>query len=114
MKQEVYLSYSVERYIIRIQTKVVKLNSKRICCTQKNANYHLESLSISWYNVFLLLLLVDHQPLGGQVHELHTQVLSFNLVHHSSNVLWPFVSQIWHTKKKNYALEPHMEKTKNI
>lgn len=117
MKQEVYLSYLVERCIIRIQTKVAKLNneklnSERICYTQKNAYYHSESLSTSWYNVLLLVLLVDHQPLGGQVHKLHTQVLSSNLVHHSSNVLWPFVNQMWHTKKFFYALEPHMEKRK--
>jgi hypothetical protein len=92
MKQEVYLIYLVERCIIKIQTKVTKLNSKKICCTQKNAHYHPESLSTGWYNVLLLVLLVDHQPLGGQVHELHTQVLSLNLVHHSSNVLGPFVS----------------------
>jgi hypothetical protein len=61
------------------------------------------------------VLLVDHQPLGGlggQVHELHTQVLSFNIAHHSSNVLGPFVSQMWHTKIIFYALEPHMEKRK--
>jgi len=112
MKPEVYLRYLVESCIIKLQTKVAKLNSKIICCIQKNVYYHPKSLSTGWYNVLLFVLLVNHQPLGGQVHELHTKILSSNLVHHSSNVLGTFVSQMWHTENFLCFRASHGEKKK--